>query len=119
MQPLDQCIDGVHYLRRKLWRSLLAIEYWHVACRVERTCAHNSMWPRRLPLSEFSEDIAAQVCGLISECLSLRKIEMKVGMPTKSGILKWLAHEMAVLQASIDVEFEINSLDRGLDNSSG
>jgi hypothetical protein len=38
----------------------------------------------------FSEDIAAQVCGLISEGLSLRKIEMKEGMPSKVGILKRL-----------------------------
>jgi hypothetical protein len=38
----------------------------------------------------FSEDIAARICGLISEGLSLRKIEMKEGMPTKSAVLSWL-----------------------------
>jgi hypothetical protein len=38
----------------------------------------------------FSEDIAAKVCGLISEGLSLRKIQMKEGMPTKSAVLSWL-----------------------------
>lgn len=48
---------------------------------------------------EFSEEIAAQVCGLIAEGLSLRKIEVKEGMPTKSAILSWLlqgeAHKAA------------------------
>jgi hypothetical protein len=39
---------------------------------------------------ESSEDIAAQVCGLIAEGLSLGEIEMKEGMPTKSAILNWL-----------------------------
>jgi hypothetical protein len=39
---------------------------------------------------EFSEDIAARVCGLISEGLSLRKIDIREGMPTKSAILSWL-----------------------------
>ena len=33
----------------------------------------------------FSEQIAAKVCGLISKGLSLRKIELREGMPTKSG----------------------------------
>lgn len=39
---------------------------------------------------EFSEDIALRVCGLISEGLSLRKIEAKEGMPTKSAVMSWL-----------------------------
>ena len=39
---------------------------------------------------EFSEDIAAQVCSLIAEGLSLRKIESREGMPTKSAILSRL-----------------------------
>jgi hypothetical protein len=38
----------------------------------------------------FSEDIALRVCGLISEGLSLRKIEKREGMPTKSAIMMWL-----------------------------
>jgi hypothetical protein len=45
---------------------------------------------KRTALVEFSEDIAAKVCGLISEGLSFRKIEMRGGMPSKAGILKWL-----------------------------
>jgi hypothetical protein len=39
---------------------------------------------------EFTEDIAAKACGLIAEGLSLRKIELRKGMPTKSAILNWL-----------------------------
>jgi hypothetical protein len=39
---------------------------------------------------EFGADIAAQVCGLIAAGLSLRKIKMREGMPTKSAILSWL-----------------------------
>ena len=38
----------------------------------------------------FSDDVALRVCGLISEGLSLRKIEKLQGMPTKSAIMMWL-----------------------------
>jgi hypothetical protein len=38
----------------------------------------------------FSENIALRVCGLISEGLSLRKIEKLEGMLTKSAIMMWL-----------------------------
>ena len=39
---------------------------------------------------EFSEDIALAVCGQISLGLSLRKIEVLDGMPTKSAVMMWL-----------------------------
>lgn len=39
---------------------------------------------------EFSEDIAHQVCGLIAEGYSLRKIEKQPDMPSKTAIMKWL-----------------------------
>jgi hypothetical protein len=39
---------------------------------------------------EYTEDIAAKARGLIAEGLSLRKIELRKGMPTKSAILSWL-----------------------------
>lgn len=39
---------------------------------------------------EFSEVVAVRVCGLIAEGYSLRQIEKIDGMPSKSGVLKWL-----------------------------
>jgi len=44
---------------------------------------------------EFSERIALRVCGLISEGLSLRKIQAVEGMPSKAGILEWLLEDEA------------------------
>jgi hypothetical protein len=38
----------------------------------------------------FGDDVALRVCGLISEGLSLRKIEKLEGMPTKSAVMMWL-----------------------------
>jgi hypothetical protein len=41
--------------------------------------------------SEFSQDIADQVCGLIAEGKSLRKICEREDMPDKSTVFRWLA----------------------------
>lgn len=42
------------------------------------------------PPVDFSPDLVAEVCGLISVGNSLRKIERMEGMPTKAAIMKWL-----------------------------
>jgi hypothetical protein len=39
--------------------------------------------------------MSLRVCGLISERLSLRKIEKLEGMPTKSAIMMWLLESEA------------------------
>lgn len=51
---------------------------------------------------KFSEDIAAQVCGLLAQGYSLRKIEKIEGMPTMSAVMKWLLEGEAYKAAGQD-----------------
>ena len=46
----------------------------------------------KIPI-KFTQDVADRICAYISEGKSLRKIEKIQGMPTMSGVIKWLSND--------------------------